>query len=175
MFLFKNNLLSLGNLVYNNLFSLVYYVGIEIIVFFLTALSIGNRTTPWNLAISIPILIATPFLFILAGRYALKTLGSSIKDLVSVLLVFIIGLLLTPGLAFLNTHNVHLSGNELYFLYTVPLDATIEVFNNHWSSRDLLMVGKGLSGLLALGLCSFIPTLLMWLGLRWRSRKYPSL
>lgn len=158
----------------NIFLSFVYYVVIEVGVYLLTVSSIGIQRSTWDLVVTIPILIATPILFILAGRYALERQGSSIKDLVSVILVCIIGFLLTPGLAFFKPHHVNLSGNEFYFLYVIPLDATIQVFKNNWGSGDLLMIGKGLIGLLPGGLCSFLPTLLMWLGLRWQSHKHPS-
>ncbi len=161
------------SLLKNNLISLVWYVGIGVGVCLLTGLPqtlFGNHLTSWELVFSIPILIVTPFLFILAGRYALKTQGSSLKDLVSVLLVCIIGFLATPNIAYFKPPG--LCGNTLYFLYLVPLDATIQVFINDW---DALMIGKGIPGLISGGICSFIPTLLMWIGLRWRSRKQPSL
>lgn len=153
----------------------MWYVGIEIGVYFLMALSLqlfGNLQNSWELMFLIPILIATPLLFILTGRYALKTQGSSIKDLISVLLVCIIGLLLTPGMAYyIKPPGENYSINSFYFLYVTPLDVTIQFFKKYWNT---LMIGKGVSGLLAGGICSFIPTLLMWIGLRWQSRKYTS-
>jgi hypothetical protein len=159
----------------NNWFSLLCYVVIDICVYFLTALSLqpfGYRLTSWELVFLIPILIATPFLFILVGRYALKTQGSSIKDLSSVILVCIIGLLLTPSIAYFKHSNGNLNLTSLYFSYVEPLDVTIQTFKSNW---DVFMLGKGLPGIISGGICSFIPTLLMWIGLRWQSRKHPSL
>jgi hypothetical protein len=66
----------------NNLLSLMWYFGISVGVYVLTGLSIGYRLTSRELGFSIPLLIATPILYILVGRYALKTQGSNIKDLV---------------------------------------------------------------------------------------------
>ncbi len=160
----------------NNLLSLVCYVAILLVLFFLGMLSILNQTNLWGLVIFIPLLIATPILFILTGRYALKPQGSRIKDLISVLLVCIIGLLLTPGMAYFKRHGSgDWSLNSAYFLYVSFLDTVVGLIaNNNGSSWDPLMVGKGVPGLLSGGIFSVIPTLLMWLGLRWKTRKQPS-
>jgi hypothetical protein len=162
---------------WNNWLSLLCYIVIGIVVYLLDSLSSFNQGLLWNLVVSIPILIATPILFILVGRYALKSQGSSIKDLVSVLLVCVIGFLLTPGMAYFKQHNAgDFSFGSLYFLYEAPLDVLNLFFKNNSSSWwDPLMVGKGVPGLLSGGFFSFIPTLLMWIGLRWQSRSHPSL
>lgn len=160
-------------LLWNNWLSLVCYIVIGIVVYFLSALSIVSQSLLWNLVVLIPILIATPILFILVGRYALKSQGSNIKDLTSVLLVCILGILITPHIAYFKPHHgASLSIGALYFLYATPLGELIMSFGKNLNGGNAFGIREVLPRIILGVIFSIIPTLLMWIGLRWRSRKH---
>lgn len=162
------------SLLRNNLLSLFCYFVISVAVYLLagySSLIVGHQPSEWDLLFSIPLLIATPILFILAGRYALKFQGSGITDLISVFLVCLLGLICTPHMAFFKPKSVgDLNVASFYFSYITPLAFTGQVFKNNWDPW-----GQGVSALYIGSLYSVIPTILMWLGVRWRGRKHPTL
>lgn len=149
-----------GVVVRNNVISFLMTVAISVITFMLYLIPNYiyrfNQHSKSQLVFFVPLLAITLMLFVAAGRYVLRDTGSPVKNVLSLVLPFVVGILIT--LIPINGVNPL----ELYFAYSVPLTG-IAVLLNFVQGFFSTGIAPGVT-------FSVIPSLLFLLGLQWQSR-----
>lgn len=147
-------------MVKNNVISFLMTVVISVITYMLYLIPNYiyrfDQHSKSQLAFFVPLLAISLILFVVTGRYVLKDTGSPVKNVVSLILPFIIGILIT----FTPTNGVNPLG--LYFAYSAPFAGIAGVLNlvQGFFTTD---IGSGVT-------LSVVPSLLFLLGLQWQSR-----
>jgi hypothetical protein len=151
-------------MVRNNVMGLLYYLIINIIVFSITTFIVDYlykmKLTYLEFNIEPPVFLIAICMFIVTGRFLLKNQGSKSKNIFSVCLITIIGIIIAIQ-DFISSARINPFG--LYWAYIYPINSLlVDKIGVYWYGMERFLLNC---------MFTFIPSVFMWLGIQWRENK----